>query len=259
MVRKKVITLYLCIATIMLVTVSLTLILPYFLNKKEASEYEPVRATDPSEFISVDGFVIDNSKSLEDLLTTEYSLEELEKYFGKNASLGAGIVKEASRDLSKSYSWDEVNSKFPVECLRYNICTHYSVYKVKEGGFFYVIWMVLDKSTPKEILDENELIRAYYSIYIDELASIDDFKPLRKLLTARDVFERDAQMEIIFGYGFGGARSYNLLDSGEVLVIRYEKTKIEQLSDLKVDEYEILPKEVVSSALSNIFDKDLPK
>lgn len=91
------------------------------------------------------------------------------------------------------------------------------------------------------------------------MASIDDFKPLRKLLTARDVFERDAQMEIIFGYGFGGARSYNLLDSGEVLVIRYEKTKIEQLSDLKVDEYEILPKEVVSSALSNIFDKDLPK
>lgn len=265
MVRKKITPLIFCIIPIIIVAVSLKL--NFWFLFAENREIEPIKVTDPSEYVVIDGFEFDNSNSLENILTTEYSLEELEAYFGryyislrlynKNINLDEAILPSGY-----GFSWEAINSNFPVECLRYNQNYFYSVYKVKEGGLFYVFWNVDRKSMPNEYLDENRPpVAMTASFYLKELASVYDFKIAKGFTTAYDVFKMDTQMEMETWHL---VYSYNLLDNGKVLSIMYERPQYPKnlnpsLSDYKVTYYDIKPKEQCSSCLASILEKDLPK
>jgi hypothetical protein len=83
----------------------------------------------------VEDFIADDSKALSELLTREYALQELKSFFGKvftNETLVLGEENDA-----KYLTINTVHQKYPIECLRTN---GYSVYKVREGGYFYVFW-----------------------------------------------------------------------------------------------------------------------
>lgn len=226
-----------------------------FLNPFHKEKKMSRHIFDTSEYIELDDFIVDNSSSIDELLTTEYSLEELETFFGKYSSIGRGIIE--SFEEYKSLSWDDVKFKFPVECLRRHGNSYYSIYRVKEGGLFYVFWMVPLKSTPSEVLDQICPIRVRFSIHLNSLASIKDFQPIKKLSTAADVMQIDAQMEFNF-FLSSGVCSYNLLDNGKVLEIRYHYDKLEELSDLIIDECKIMSKKDSMAAISCIDDSDLP-
>lgn len=81
MVKKKIIPLFFCIIPIIIIAVSLRLTFWFLFD--ENKERNTIEVADPSEFVVIDGFEYDNSNSLENILTTEYSLEELEAYFGR--------------------------------------------------------------------------------------------------------------------------------------------------------------------------------
>ena len=233
----------------------LVLLVVVFLNpfRKEKKISYPI--IDISEYIEMDDFVADNSSSIDKLLTTEYSLEELETFFDTYSYIERVAIEPIEE--RKSLSWDDVNIRFPIECLRYHKNSHYSIYRVKEGGLFYVFWNVPLKSTPSKYLDKECPISVLYSIHLSRLPSIKDFQPMIKLHTASDVMKIDAQMEFNFLLS-SCVCSYNLLDDGKVLEIRYRRDNLLELSDLIVDEYSVVPKEESAASLSSIADSDLP-
>ena len=272
MVKKKIIPLFFCIIPIIIIVIiiAVSLRLTFWFLFDENKERNTIEVADPSEFVVIDGFEYDNSNSLENILTTEYSLEELEAYFGryylslrlynKNINLDEAILPSGH-----GFSWEAINSNFPVECLRYNQNYFYSVYKVKEGGLYYLFWNV-DRKSILEALEgyreENQpSVASTTSFYIKELSSVYDFKIARGFTTAYDVFKMDTQMEM---YNWNMVYSYTFLDNGKVLEITYEKPQYPQnlnpdLSDYKVLRYTIVPKEKSASCLASILEKDLPK
>ena len=78
--------------------------------------------------------VMDDIKTLESNLTKEYDLNELRSFFrGSNANESIGFGSTISPLL-----FSEVNYRYPVEILRTG---GYSVYRVSQGGYFYVFWI----------------------------------------------------------------------------------------------------------------------
>ena len=72
-----------------------------------------------------------DTKTLESALTKEYDLNELRSFFKDsraNESIGFGSAKPA-------LMFREVDHRYPVEILRTG---GYSVYRVRQGGYFYV-------------------------------------------------------------------------------------------------------------------------
>lgn len=75
-----------------------------------------------------------DTKTLESALTKEYDLNELRSFFKDsraNESIGFGSAKPA-------LMFREVDHRYPVEILRTG---GYSVYRVRQGGYFYVFWV----------------------------------------------------------------------------------------------------------------------
>jgi hypothetical protein len=201
----------------------------------------------------VQGFIADDSKSLADILTKTYELQELYDYFGKippNEALVYGL----SGDKSK-LSIHSVNERFPIECLRRS---GYSVYKVSGGGYYYVFWIKPFNPFPAA---ESKAVDAfvYFTAYLSALRSADDFDSIAEgASTAYDVAQIDSAFELSFLMS-SGIRSYSILEDGLVLEIWYENNrKIESRSDLIVKSKNILSKDEASAAiLTSILSKDL--
>lgn len=216
------------------------------INEREAPMLEEF---DPSIFMQRDYFVIDNNSSLDELLTNEYNLEVLKDYFGDMSYLGNGELFKVQSIVV--HTWSEVNSKFPVQCVRYHNNFHYSVYKVKEGGYYYVFW-----SVPVIGLQEEREIITQWVVYLNDLVSVSKFKSVVKnLSTAKDVLKVDPNVE--FDWASSITRSYSLLNDGRVVEIDYSCDKLETLDDLVVTDIAIYKKGTVSSMLAAIDKNDL--
>jgi len=194
-------------------------------------------------------YVMDDDISLEKSITKEYDLNELKSFFHDrhmNESIGG-----RANDLTLGF--DEVNHKYPIEVVR---TKGYSVYRVKQGGYYYVFWirpLTLDVSP----LDCEPVV--YFSAYLCsnvESNMFDSIIPGES--TAEDVKKIDPFFELssLMSSGF---YSYSYIDKETILQIEYAyQENIDGYDDLIVKEKKLVSREAVPTKYGNILSSDLP-
>ena len=141
-------------------------------------------------------YIPDDTVSLENAITHEYTLEELEAFFRGRAYEERVLIQERQADFLKyrgDLSIEEVNARFPVEVFRRNC---YSVYKVKEGGYYYVLW----KAQPvygenmAEVKKLDWLVSRvmYLSVQTEEA-----FQQLEAGMKLEEIYNIDPQMQYV--------------------------------------------------------------
>lgn len=220
------------------------------LNLPEISELNA------SAFMQASYFVPDNTISLDDVLTDTYSLADLEDFFQIPLSQDYAALDNVGR--TKKLSWNEVNSSFPIQCLRYNNNQHYSVYKVNEGGYYYVFWSVpLVNETPAETPTAEDMIKVYATLYLDRLPSVKSFNSIKKnRSTANDILLIDPHMEMNFMTSL--ISSYSRLDDGHIVIVYYKYQNLNSLNDLIVQEIYVCDENSVTARGAAVLLEDLP-
>ena len=195
------------------------------------------------------GYVMDDMKPLESALTKEYDLNELRSFFKDsraNESIGFGSAKPA-------LMFREVDHRYPVEILRTG---GYSVYRVRQGGYFYVFWVTplvgdADRS--------NGEPSVYFSAYLISDISPDLFDSVTPgISTAEDIRKIDPSFELSF-LNSNGTFSYSYLNDGSVLQIEYApQGNVDGYDDLIVKEKMIVARTSAPTRYSALLSGDLP-
>lgn len=200
---------------------------------------------------------------LSDLLTTDYPLSELQDYFGTvlpNENLQYGTGQDSDR-----YNYEKVDERFPIECTRrLGSVDSYSVYRVREGGYYYVFWSLpVEGDDAEDAVGRQRGASVYFAVRLSPsaLRSASDFDSLRPGIdTAEDVARIDPAFELIFLMN-RGICSFSLLKDGTVLEICYRQNGvIESRRDLTVDSMTVRQREDIPGAccLVGILPQDLP-
>lgn len=206
------------------------------------------------------GIIVDNINSLENILTKTYERQQLESFFGKlppNERCKYESLENIGIDIKYTH---EI---FPIQCLRMKSETCcYSVYEVSEGGYYYVFWAESLKSLSNMGSDRSSnRYMPYFTAYISDLKSERDFDCLKEgISTAEDVSLIDPALELSFLIS-SGICSYSLLESGAVMEIEYENNEcIKSRKDLIVKNKNIISKAEAQtvSYIASISVKDLP-
>ncbi len=178
---------------------------------------------------------IDDDKELDEIRQT-YALEELTNYYGD-----AGDQESAKYVYNgfKYISITEANEAFPMEILRSG---QYTVYRVTEGGFFFVFFTrqyMIEEMTDEDWMDdpwgnwdEHPDYAVAYSVYLFSLPEAEDFSVIEPgKSTGRDVL--DLNTCTAFGlYLSSCAFSHTLLADGNLLQIIYSYTDNHNTDDL---------------------------
>ena len=203
----------------------------------------------------MNNLVSDDSISLSQLITKEYPLQELTDFFGEISSNETCAMNPS--ESTPALTFEAVNREFPIECLRKN---GYSVYKVAEGGYFYVFWVKEFNPFPnQENSATNPTVAPYFTAYISSLRSADDFDSIREgSSTAADVAKIDPAFELVFLLSSNTA-SYSLLNDGSVMEIcYYDGQGFSSRSDLIVKSKQPIEKALCPAKLATILESDLP-
>lgn len=195
--------------------------------------------------------VIDNDTLLLEMNLPEYSIQELCAFF-KERSLNEILGFENTEEVLPLTILD-VNQEFPIKCLR---CTGsmYTVYKVQEGGYFYVFWIYPQGNSERNI----KTLQVFSTVYLNSLKKEKDFDEIKPgISTAQDVYEIDPGLEFYF---LGSSpRTYSLLDNNKVMLITYSYSeKLNNKQDLIVREIMVIPFGKESIWLETILPEDLP-
>ena len=190
-------------------------------------------------------FFTNDEESLGKLLTVEYSLETLSAFFaGRYAN-----------DVERNgcLMWSEVNQVFPIEVVR----SHgYSVYRVKEGGYFYVFWSRPVVNGAYSTEEEPAVFFAAHLRFIRDASIFDAIKP--GVSTAKDVMQMDSSAEFNFLMG-RGVCSYSILNSETVVEVAYENSPDQETYDkMIVKEIDVIERHSSPTRFSAVFTKDLP-
>lgn len=209
-------------------------------NKKDESDMNDIFFNE---------YVMDDIKTLESNLTKEYDLNELRSFFkGSNAneSIGFGSTVSALR-------FSEVNYRYPVEILRTG---GYSVYRVSQGGYFYVFWI---KPFATGTSQSNSEPTVYFSAYLTSDISPDLFDSLTPgISTAEDVQRIDPSFELSF-LNSNGIFSYSYINDETILQIEYAyQENIDGYDDLIVKEKMIVARDSAPTRYSALLLSDLP-
>ena len=209
-------------------------------NKKDESDMNDIFFNE---------YVMDDVKTLESNLTKEYDLNELISFFkGSNAneSIGFGSTVSALR-------FSEVNYRYPVEILRTG---GYSVYRVSQGGYFYVFWI---KPFATGTSQSNSEPSVYFSAYLTSDISPDLFDSLTPgISTAEDVQRIDPSFELSF-LNSNGIFSYSYINDETILQIEYAyQENIDGYDDLIVKEKMIVARDSAPTRYSALLLSDLP-
>lgn len=193
-------------------------------------------------------YVMDDVKTLEGSLTKEYDLNELRTFFnGSNANECLGFGSTIS-----ALMFSEVNYRYPVEILRTG---DYSVYRVSQGGYFYVFWIkpIVDKNP------SNSEPSVYFSAYLSSDISLELFNSLIPgVSTAEDVKTIDPSFELSF-LNSNGIFSYSYINNETILQIEYTyQENIDGYDDLIVKEKSIVARDSVPSRYSALLTSDIP-
>lgn len=191
-------------------------------------------------------FIADDTISLDSAFTKEYGIDELKDYFGSynvNESSGYG----ETLDLS------EVNQQFPIELIR---SKDYSMYKVKEGGYYYVFWL----RTYSRDREHKELEPSvYFTAYLNGSNDPSSFEGLKlRKSSFSDVKKIDPSIELLTLLS-SGIYSYSYLNEKEILEIEYyAEDSVEDLNKLKVKKMRIISRTASPSKYRLIMQKDIP-
>lgn len=194
-------------------------------------------------------FLIDDSSALKNALTKEYDLNELMVFFeNSNQNIAFDI------DKTRILYFNEVNHRFPIEIVRSG---GYSVYRVIQGGYFYVFWI---KPFIKDANQEQIEPEVFYTTYISTPIDPIEFESLTiGKSTAKDVKSIDPYFELTFLYS-SGVYSFNYLNDDSVLEIKYTYDNgFNGYKDLVVEEIKIVPRNLVHSKFSVLLSKDIPQ
>lgn len=220
----------------------------------------------------LEGYKVDNDTPLDRLLTREYGLDEISEFFGIKTYKETDFYYPYILN-SEEYTMDMVNERFPIECLRggetyTNMGVgFYTVYKIKEGGYFYLIWYM---SNP---------IKAIEGYYIKELAPAEEIHNLKMYgNTYEDVLKIAPDSTTFCDGGF--LYSITPLDNDMTVVTYYEyidelKYRLGQMTEEEHNEYIFSDYErkkedlvikymyyysrCLGTGIANIMDKDVPK
>ncbi|MDR0890015.1 MAG: hypothetical protein LBM28_05140 [Oscillospiraceae bacterium] len=217
----------------------------------------PKEAGEPAEFVQ--GFMMDDSKPLDEILTKKYPLEELYDFFGEIPEIeGSGYDEfEYKPDLSIQH----VDERFPIECFR---TKEYVVYEVSEGGYFYV-FLSLDDFQPNTAQNHPSQnansASVHFTAYLDSSSprTASDFDSLQiGVSTAEDVAKIDPALQMMFVYS-SRTPSFSLLSDGSIMEICYSwDGGFESRSDLIVESMEVYPEGERWCSLEKVFPEDLP-
>lgn len=213
-------------------------------NKKDEKDHKDTFSNE---------YTMDDMKTLEDNLTKEYDLDELRSFF-KDSNANDRIGYGSSTPILK---FSEVNNRFPVEILRTgDYSDDYSVYKVSQGGYFYVFWM---KSFTTDTSRSDSELSVYFSAYLASDISPSLFDSLTPgISTAEDVQKIDPSFELSFLISHG-VFSYSYINDETVLQIEYTHPEnIDGYDDLIVKEMKIVARDSVPSRYSTLLSSDLP-
>ena len=184
---------------------------------------------------------------LDNYITAEYEISDLLNYF-KDSN-----TNEPFNSSRKNLHYSDINERFPVELTREN---GYSVYSVKEGGYYYIFWS-------QQGLDKNNISRkdpfVYFTAYVNSKKDISLFKQLKAgVSTAKDVKKIDPYFELTFLMS-RGVFSYSIIDNERILEIEYaENREAKNYSDLIIKKLAVISRDNASSRYGTILSKDLP-
>ena len=172
---------------------------------------------------ALNGIPINNTMSLEQALTTAYPLSQLEEFFGTYSWLEWSYY-DSEAALPQEKAWNQAHSlvaaveHFPVQLLRYTELDGdpqaYSIYRIMEGGFYYIFWYEWYEDEEYPDIDTGEgLYVCRSSMYLNGLPSQADFESLIiGQSSLEDVCKLDSGTLIEFSPNF--YRSYHILDNG---------------------------------------------
>ena len=207
-------------------------------------------------------FIVDNSIPVENALTTTYMLQDLQNFFG-NISQNEILLGYSLPENKSALTFDSVNETFPIECFRQNHAGYYSVYKVDEGGYFYVFWRVFYTiGAAADYYPKVECANVYFTAYLSPSRNLieSDFDSIKEnISTAHDVSLIDPEFEVTAYTPNAVILSYSLLSDRSVLQIMYgeDTGEIRSRKELVVKSKEIISTGKVS-LLYSVFSEDLP-
>ncbi len=195
-----------------------------------------------------EGFTVDDTSLLDDVLKAEYDLKELKDFFQSRC---ANSILENKGGIMY---FDEVNEMFPIEIIRPQ---GYSVYKVSQGGYFYVFWskgvcMVEDEKQFRPVV--------YFVAHLESQVEEAKLETLKKgKSTANDVRKLDLEVEFNFARSCG-TFSYSYLNKDEIMEIEYTISDkgLDNYDDMVIKDITIIPRTEGSTRFKSILEKDLP-
>ena len=219
-------------------------------NKASETEITTMRKDAESEWASMfemvceeNGCYIDDTSSL-DTLSAEYELKELEGFFEAK--------KMGELNDLDIIGIKEVEDQFPIGIIRSN---SYSIYKVKEGGFFFVFWGIWKNKTGDV---EEAMPVVSFTAYIQSKKDPSSFNDLIPgISTAKDVEEIDPYFDLNRKLNIG-AFSYSLINEDNLLEIEYTwNADIQTYDDFYVKCISIVSRKRAPTYYRFVEDQDL--
>jgi len=195
----------------------------------------------------------------------EYSISKLRAFFGE-------IPYEEKMEYTKNGKYikmDEVNKKFPIEFLKVSLREHqyYAVYKVKEGGYYYIFWYDHIEDNGMNYTFDNSLEKCYLSnthyLTPNCFCSASDLKSIVVgESTAEDVAKIDPEYEMIFVLS-SGITSFSYLNDGSIFMVIYTHSpQFKSREDLTVSKWRHYTVEDLKgsmlTSIATIHPEDLP-
>lgn len=201
-------------------------------------------------------FVIDNDIWMTEFFNMEYSYDELELFF-YDVNLA---FKKFDDFFAKEYcDMLDIHEHFKIDCLRSTVVNgekkYYIVYKVKEGGYYYVFLDKSDKYDETKDLTENLVV--YYSYYVNELNDISMFDSIKE---GESLFSEvyDIDEKVLLKEEDGKYYSYSLIKDQQLLRIEHhiQPNKNFYYRNLIAGKKEVVPIEGSGTYFEWISEKD---
>ena len=195
---------------------------------EETGPAPTIPALSDMNFYPKDYFVIDDETPLEEALTVAYPLAELEAFFRP---------QENNMRPGEVVPFAEIQERFPIEVFR---SPGYSVYKVEEGGYFYVDWnwdaFACGGEGPH--FYEEEEPRVFFCAYINGNRDPGELEALMENKMERppdwdassylDVLTIDPYAEMLCKNGNFYDYTVTYLNPEELLVLYYQPFELEE-------------------------------
>ena len=198
---------------------------------------------------------------LDSLLTTEYELASLVAFFPEHDRYDQQIFLDYEEE--PEIRIEDVDREFPMEVFRKNHACYYTVYKVKEGGLFYVFFdpYRTDGNPTSYIFTDGIVACSRYLTNPMRRSAFYSIRPGKS--TAQDV--KDIDPNAVLSYGAAYIFSLSLLKGNKFLFITYHSDvdpynprSPHNPSNFIVEEIEVVSEVERNFYLNEIFPQDLP-